>query len=79
MKIMYQGVFSREELMSYRPAIYYHVLSSAQAIIKAMLRIGIDFQRPENKVSGTFFIFPYFFSKFVRIGRELQKQLWTIG
>jgi guanine nucleotide-binding protein subunit alpha len=50
MKIIHQNGFSREELLSYRSIIYKNVLDSAQDIIGAMRKIGVDCQLPENRV-----------------------------
>jgi guanine nucleotide-binding protein G(i) subunit alpha len=50
MKIIYQGGFSNEQLLSYRPIIYKSVLDCAQGVILAMRKFGFDDVLPENKV-----------------------------
>jgi hypothetical protein len=50
MKIIHQNGFSRDELLSYRNIIYKNVLDSAQDIVMAMRKIGVDCQLPENRV-----------------------------
>lgn len=52
MKIMYQGGFSRQELLTYRPTIYKNLLDSAQAIILAMRKFGFNCFLHENRVSS---------------------------
>lgn len=55
MKIIHQNGFTDEELMSYRPTIYRNTLDSAQAIVLAMRKIGLDCVEPSNRVSLTSF------------------------
>jgi hypothetical protein len=50
MKIIHQNGFPREELLRYRSIIRKNVLDSAQDIIGAMRKIGVDCQLPENRV-----------------------------
>lgn len=50
MKIIHQNGFSREELESYRPIVYRNVLDSAQAIVLAMRKIGVDCVHYSNRV-----------------------------
>jgi guanine nucleotide-binding protein subunit alpha len=49
MKIIHQNGFTTEELLSYRPTIYKNVIDSAQAIVLAMRKIGVDCVQPENR------------------------------
>ena len=51
MKIIHQNGFTDKELMSYRPTIYRNTLDSAQAIVLAMLKFGLDCLEPRNRVS----------------------------
>jgi guanine nucleotide-binding protein G(i) subunit alpha len=55
MKIIHQDGFTRDELLSYRPIIYKNVVDSAQAIVLAMRKIGVDCLLPENRVSAVLF------------------------
>ena len=50
MKIIHQGGFTDDELMTYRPTIYRNTLDSAQAIVLAMRKIGLDCAEPSNRV-----------------------------
>jgi guanine nucleotide-binding protein G(i) subunit alpha len=58
MKILYQGGFSREELLLYRPLIYRNVLDSVQAIIVAIRKFGFEWIIPENRVSDSLALYP---------------------
>lgn len=51
MKIIHQNGFTKDELESYRPIIYKNVLDSAQAIVLAMRKIGVEPERYSNRVS----------------------------
>jgi hypothetical protein len=57
MKIIHQSGFSREELLTYRLTIYKNLVDSAQDIILAMRKIGIDCETPSNRVSSPSFFF----------------------
>lgn len=50
MKIIHQNGFTDEECMTYRPTIYRNTLDSAQAIVLAMRKIGLDCIDPTNRV-----------------------------
>ena len=50
MKIIHQNGFTDEELMTYRPTIYRNTLDSAQTIVLAMRKIGLDCIDPNNRV-----------------------------
>ena len=63
--------------MSYRPAIYHNILLSAQSIIETMQAIGVDFERPENKVFSTSHPSPPF-TQGLFIARTTQTQSWHI-
>lgn len=73
MKIIHQNGFSREELLTYRLTVYRNLVDSAQAIVLAMRKIGIDCETPSNRVSGVvppffgsvFFFFVEFFASCV--------------
>ncbi|KAF7416209.1 Guanine nucleotide-binding protein alpha-2 subunit [Pleurotus ostreatus] len=49
MKIIHQNGFTKDELESYRPIIYKNVLDSAQAIVLAMRKIGVEPERYSNR------------------------------
>lgn len=51
MRIIHQNGFSRDESMTYRMTIYRNLVDSAQAIILAMRKIGLDCETPSNRVS----------------------------
>ena len=51
MKIIHQTGFSRDELLTYRMTIYRNLVDSAQAIVLAMRKIGLDCETPGNRVS----------------------------
>ena len=61
MKIIHQNGFSREELLTYRLTVYRNLVDSAQAIVLAMRKIGIDCETPSNRVSGCLRNFRCFF------------------
>ncbi|KAF9019687.1 heterotrimeric G-protein alpha subunit, GPA3-like protein [Hymenopellis radicata] len=50
MKIIHQGGFTPPELESYRGTVYKNVLESAQAIVQAMRKIGVDCANYSNRV-----------------------------
>jgi hypothetical protein len=74
MKIIHQNGFTREELLTYRPIIYKNVLDSAQAIVLAMRKIGVDCVVPANRVSwaGFFFLVSV-------LGVGFGVSLWVFG
>ncbi|KZT27185.1 guanine nucleotide binding protein, alpha subunit [Neolentinus lepideus HHB14362 ss-1] len=49
MKIIHQNGFSKDELASFRPIIYKNLLDSAQAIVLAMRKLGVDCAEPVNR------------------------------
>jgi guanine nucleotide-binding protein subunit alpha len=49
MKIIHQNGFSRDELLTYRMTIYRNLVDSAQAIVLAMRKIGLDCETPSNR------------------------------
>jgi len=51
MKIIHQNGFSREELLTYRMTVYRNLVDSAQAIVLAMRKIGIDCETPSNRTN----------------------------
>ena len=58
MKIIHQNGFTDEELMTYRPTIYRNTLDSAQAIVLAMRKFGLDCVDPNNRVYICFLVHP---------------------
>jgi guanine nucleotide-binding protein subunit alpha len=52
MKIIHQNGFTDEELMTYRPTIYRNTLDSAQAIVLAMRKFGLDCVDPNNRANA---------------------------
>lgn len=50
MKIIHQNGFNKDELLTYRMTVYRNLVDSAQAIILAMRKIGIDCETPANRV-----------------------------
>ncbi|KZP09502.1 G-protein alpha subunit [Athelia psychrophila] len=51
MKIIHQDGFNHDELMTYRMTIYRNLVDSAQSIILAMRKIGVDCETPENRTA----------------------------
>ena len=49
MKIIHQNGYTRDELLVYRTTIYRNLLESAQAIVLAMRKIGVDPVLPPNR------------------------------
>ncbi|KAG6377669.1 hypothetical protein JVT61DRAFT_14434 [Boletus reticuloceps] len=52
MRIIHQNGFTDEELMTYRPTIYRNTLDSAQAIVLATRKIGLEYIDPNNRVNA---------------------------
>ena len=50
MKIIHQNGYTPAELKSYRLTVYRNLLESAQAIVLAMRKIGVDPVLPANRV-----------------------------
>ena len=50
MKIIHQNGYTREELSTYKLTVYRNLLESAQAIVFAMRKIGVDPVLPANRV-----------------------------
>jgi hypothetical protein len=50
MKIIHHKGFTRDELLTYRMTVYHNLVDSAQAIVLAMRKIGIDCETPSNRV-----------------------------
>lgn len=50
MKIIHQNGYTPQELLSYRNTVYRNLLESAQAIVLAMRKIGVDPVLPANRV-----------------------------
>ena len=50
MKIIHKNGYTRDELMVYRQTVYKNLLESAQAIVNAMRKLGVDAQLPANRV-----------------------------
>ncbi|KZP09516.1 G-protein alpha subunit [Athelia psychrophila] len=51
MKIIHQDGFNHNELMTYRMTVYRNLVDSAQAIILAMRKIGVDCETPSNRTN----------------------------
>ncbi len=49
MKIIHQNGYTREELLAFKPTIHSNVLVSAQALVMAMRKIGVDPEDPTNR------------------------------
>lgn len=49
MKIIHQNGYSNEELLSFRPTIFRNLIDSAQDIVLAMRKLGVDPALPENR------------------------------
>lgn len=49
MKIIHQNGYSKEELIAIKPVIHSNVLVSAQALVMAMRKIGVDPEDPTNR------------------------------
>ena len=50
MKICYQNGYTHDELCTYRVIVYRNLLESAQAIVLAMRKLGVDPVLPANRV-----------------------------
>ncbi|TFK45402.1 heterotrimeric G protein alpha subunit [Heliocybe sulcata] len=51
MKIIHQDGFTRDELSSFRHIVYQNLLDSAQAVVLAMRKFGIDCEGMENRAN----------------------------
>ncbi|KIM27600.1 hypothetical protein M408DRAFT_71246 [Serendipita vermifera MAFF 305830] len=49
MKIIHQNGYSNEELLTFRPTIFRNLIDSAQDIVLAMRKLGVDPALPENR------------------------------
>ncbi|KII95402.1 hypothetical protein PLICRDRAFT_150105 [Plicaturopsis crispa FD-325 SS-3] len=52
MKIIHQNGFTTEERKVYRPTVYKNLLDSAQAVVLAMRKIGVDCMDPQNRANA---------------------------
>lgn len=52
MKIIHQNGYTRDELMQFRPVVYRNLIDSANAIITAMRKLGVDPQEPANRANA---------------------------
>ena len=50
MKIIHKNGYTRDKLMEFRLVVYKNLLESAQAIVNAMRKLGVDAQLPTNRV-----------------------------
>ena len=50
MKIIHKNGYTRDELMEFRLVVYKNLLESAQAIVNATHKLGVDAQLPTNRV-----------------------------
>jgi guanine nucleotide-binding protein G(i) subunit alpha len=53
MKIIHQSGFSHDELLVYRSVVNRNLVESAQALVLAMRKLGVDCVHGANRVSGT--------------------------
>lgn len=53
MKIIHQNGYSTDELLNFRMIVHRNVVDSAQALIMAMRKLGVDPSEPSNRVSKT--------------------------
>lgn len=49
MKIIHQNGYSKEELLQFKPVVHKNVLDSAQALVMAMRKLGVDPEDPTNR------------------------------
>lgn len=49
MKIIHQNGYSQAELLSFRPTIFRNLVDSAQDIVLAMRKLGVDPKQPDNR------------------------------
>jgi guanine nucleotide-binding protein subunit alpha len=49
MKIIHQNGYTNDELLSFRPTIFRNLVDSAQDIVLAMRKLGVDPALPENR------------------------------
>ncbi|KAK1923966.1 guanine nucleotide-binding protein subunit alpha [Papiliotrema laurentii] len=49
MKIIHQNGYSKEELLNFRTVVHKNCIDSAQALIMAMRKLGIDPEEPSNR------------------------------
>lgn len=49
MKIIHQNGYSKEELLQFKPVVQKNVLDSAQALVMAMRKLGVDPEDPANR------------------------------
>ncbi|KZV98283.1 guanine nucleotide binding protein, alpha subunit, partial [Exidia glandulosa HHB12029] len=52
MKIIHQNGYTRDELMHFRPVVYRNLVDSANAIITAMRKLGVDPKEPANRANA---------------------------
>ena len=50
MKIIHKNGYTCDELMEFRLVVYRNLLESAQAIVNAMHKLGVDAHLPTNRV-----------------------------
>ena len=51
MKIINLNGYSSDELFAWRATVYRNVVESAQALIQAMAKLGVDYEKAELRVS----------------------------
>ena len=52
MKIIHQNGYNQDELLMYRSVVNKNLLDSAQAIVNAMRKLGVDPELGTNRVGG---------------------------
>lgn len=52
MKIIHQNGYSKEELLNFRLIVYKNLIDSAQAIILACRKLGVDPEDPANRINA---------------------------
>ena len=65
MKIIHQNGYSKEELLNFRMIVHKNLVDSAQALVMACRKLGVDPEEPANRVSFApiFVIFCYFYTE----------------
>lgn len=58
MKIINQNGYSQDELLTFRPIVNKNLVDSAQAIVLAMRKFGVDPELGENRVCGFYLFYP---------------------
>jgi hypothetical protein len=54
MKLIYSQGFSKNEKLEWKPVVFSNIVQSFKVIFEAMQELQIDFENPDNEVSGLF-------------------------